>query len=615
MSWLAARAKSRARSPTVAEDREETTITTDAEATDPAEGGGPPFADRALDYSPWTFWTDADDRQQARQRALQRSMITSGRAERLGSDCFLSELASVANDELSLGDRTYVAAGAYLTGELRAGRDCTINPYAVIRGRVRLGDAVRIGAHSSLLGFNHTMSDPDTEVFRQSISTKGITVGDDVWIGSHAVVLDGVVIGDRSVIAAGAVVTKDVPAGSVVAGNPARVLRWRVPALAPSPAAGSHPALGERLTTFADRARREATDILARCWDGDAQLFVDRPGAAVTVRAPCDAIEVADLLLGRAPDQLPVADQIQRLRGWQDRDSGLVAPLAADGAEFDAEPSLGDADTAYHVLCVGYALDLLGSELDVPVRAVSELTAADLVAALESLPWQRNAWLAGHVVDTYGTALLWNRQRGELGQPGAQEALFGWLTTRASSDTGMWGRSSRTDGLLQVVNGFYRASRGTFAQFDVPIPHPERVIDTVLTHVADPRYFRAEAHNACNVLDVAHPLWLTRHTGYRADDVAAVARRLLAAALDRWVPGQGFGFRAAGPDTGGVAETVPGLQGTEMWLAVIWLLADLLGLADQLGYRPRGIHRPEAADRLTSHALTSQAPTSHAKDS
>jgi acetyltransferase-like isoleucine patch superfamily enzyme len=56
-----------------------------------------------------------------------------------------------------LGSRCYVAAYAYVTDILVAGDDCTINPYAVVRGSVTLGDGVRIGAHASLLGFNHSM--------------------------------------------------------------------------------------------------------------------------------------------------------------------------------------------------------------------------------------------------------------------------------------------------------------------------------------------------------------------------------------------------------------------------------------------------------------------------
>ena len=69
----------------------------------------------------------------------------------------------------------------------------------------------------------------DLEVFRQPLTSKGIRVGDDVWIGSHVVILDGVTVGSRSVLAAGAIVTKDVAEGAIVGGNPAKFIRWRVP--------------------------------------------------------------------------------------------------------------------------------------------------------------------------------------------------------------------------------------------------------------------------------------------------------------------------------------------------------------------------------------------------
>ncbi|GAA0934382.1 hypothetical protein GCM10009558_047660 [Virgisporangium aurantiacum] len=177
-----------------------------------------------FDYSPWRFWADADEAQRSRQLELQARLNARPGCE-IGGDCFVSELASVDNEELRLGPRSYIAAGAYLTGKLRAGRDCTINPYAVVRGDITLGDAVRIGAHTSLLAFDHTFTDPDVEIFRQPLTSRGIRVGTDVWIGSHVVILDGVTVGDRSVIAAGAVVTKDVPGGAVVGGNPALVSR------------------------------------------------------------------------------------------------------------------------------------------------------------------------------------------------------------------------------------------------------------------------------------------------------------------------------------------------------------------------------------------------------
>lgn len=57
-----------------------------------------------------------------------------------------------------MGENSYIAGHAYVTGELSAGADCTVNPYATVRGRIVLGNGVRIGAHSSLLGFNHGFS-------------------------------------------------------------------------------------------------------------------------------------------------------------------------------------------------------------------------------------------------------------------------------------------------------------------------------------------------------------------------------------------------------------------------------------------------------------------------
>ncbi|MFE5336702.1 acyltransferase [Isoptericola sp. NPDC056573] len=554
----------------------------------------------ALDFTPWRFWADADGGQRERQLALQAE-LGRGRGYVLGERCFVSEQASVTNEVLELGDRTYVAAGAYVSGTLRAGRDCSLNPYTVVRGDVRLGDAVRIGSHTSVLGFNHSM-EPELEVHRQPLTSAGITVGDDVWIGSHVVVLDGVTVGDKAVLAAGAVVTKDVPAGAVVGGNPARLIRWRVP---PAPAARPGGGLAQAVRDLGATAREEAGALLDRCWDPAAGLFVDAPGRTPTVRAQCDAVEIADLLLGGPPPQLPAEEQVARLRSWQDPVTGLVGELVGglvgehgdDLAPATPRPGLFDPAAGYHVLSVGYALDLLGSAFPHPVAVVADATPGEVIAGLERQDWRTGAWSAGHWVDILGTAMHWNRRAGVAGSPGAQEALLGWLLSRADPRTGMWGQPGGADGLLQVVNGYYRASRGTFAQLGLPVPAPERVVDTVLEHARDPRFFRPERHNACNVLDVAHPLWLTRGTGHRGDEVVELARGLLGHALRRWSPGEGFAFQAAHPSTAGAPATTPGLQGTEMWLAIVWLLADLAGLSDELGYRPRGVHRPEPVDR------------------
>ncbi|KOG34474.1 acyltransferase [Streptomyces resistomycificus] len=543
---------------------------------------------RRFDHCPWLFADEAAEEQRVAQRERQREI---GGDSEVGERCYVAESAAVFPDLLRLGDDSYIAAHAYVTGELTTGSDCTLNPYAIVRGTVSLGNGVRVGAHTSLLGFNHSMA-PDRPVFQQPLTSRGITIGDDVWIGSHVVVVDGVTIGDHCVIGAGAVVTKDLPAWTVAAGNPARPLRDRRGATAPLAAHGADP-----LTRFADTARAQAAEVLARCWDGNR--YVDRPGATPTVRAHCDAVEIADLLLGSVPEQLTADEHGRRLCAAQAPDTGLTPELGKPLPTPDDDGFIGDGPALYHILSVGYALDLLGASFPHPVRGAAKMTAGELITRLEGLPWRDGAWEAGAWIDAWATAAHWNlRHTGDGGvQPGTLEALFGWLLTRADPWTGMWGSPSPETGRLQIVNGYYRLTRGSFAQFGLPVPHPERVVDAVLDHARDSRYFGGDRDNACNVLDVVHPLWLctrqlgtgSRHQGYRLADIRAWAERQLAAILPRWQNGRGFGF-GCGPTGPGPQ---PGLQGTEMWLAIIWYLADLLGRADALGYRPRGIHRPE----------------------
>jgi hypothetical protein len=154
----------------------------------------------------------------------------------------------------------------------------------------------------------------------------------------------------------------------------------------------------------------------------------------------------------------------------------------------------------------------------------------------------------------------------------------------------MWGTPDDTWGWLMPVNGFYRLTRGTYAQFAVPLPHPEAAIDTVAAHARDNGWFVERQRSACNVLDVVHPLWLAgRQTDHRRAELRDAVATLLADTCDRWVDGAGFAFS---PDQ------EPGLQGTEMWLSIVHIAADLLDEADGLSWTPRGVHRLAPADRL-----------------
>ncbi|MEU8002108.1 acyltransferase [Catellatospora sp. NPDC049111] len=524
-----------------------------------------------FDFCPWLFADNATQDEREAQLTFQRGLAGLRTA---GDRAFVSPLAAIHQADLTVGADSYLAAHVYLTGEVELGDNTSLNPYAVVRGPVRLGSGVRVGAHASLVGFNHS-TEPGTPIHQQPIVAKGIVVGDDVWIGSNAIVLDGVTIGAHSIIGAGAVVTKDVPAWSVMVGNPARRIRDRRDQSRPF-------GLPAKLAGFAAQARDQAERLLDRCWTGET--FTDQPSAAPTVRAVCDAVEIADLLLDAPPPQLGREELVRRLAALQDPATGLIPELGEAG-----RPRL-DSGSAYHVLSVGYALDLLGARLPHPVAAV-RLDPARLVAELDGLPWARQAWSAGDWVDILATGLHWNRRLFDPDEP--VETLFGWLLTRQDAFSGLWGGPSAAQGWRQPVNGYYRLTRGTFAQFGLPVPRPEQTIDTVLAHARDDRFFGDGRGTACDVLDVIHPLWLCgRQTRHRRTEVQAWARDRLAATLTRWHPGAGFAFSPA-PTTG--TEHLPGLQGTEMWLAIIWLLADVLGESGALGYRPRGVHRPEPA--------------------
>jgi acetyltransferase-like isoleucine patch superfamily enzyme len=528
------------------------------------------------DFAPWSFAELASPAAKADQAAYQDELRSRGHV--IGADCVVSRLAAVHPDSLTLGDRSTVAAHAHLTGELVVGADCTVNVGTVVRGTVTLGDAVRIGARSSLLGFDHGMADLTVPIFRQPMSSLGITVGDDVWIGSQVVVLDGVRIGSHAVVGAGAVVTRDVPDWAVAVGNPARVVRDR--------RTGDGPA--ESLRRFADRARADAPDLLARHRAGER--WTDHVGGRATVRAHCDAVEIADLLLGEPPAPLSREEHVAVLQGWQSPDDGLVHELGTTPSIPDLPlPGLGDDTDVYHLLCVGYALDVLGAGWRDPIAPVADLDPAGVVAALEALDLPHDAWSAGHRIDALGTALTWELRAGRPVPAGVVDTLLGWLLTHRDPGTGLWGRAD--DGSLRLpVNGFYRTVRGTFAQLGVDLPGTEATIDAILRHAADPRVFGPGRESACDALDVLHPLWwLTRHDRrHRWPEIQQVAREHVRRIVARWVPGEGFAFETR-------ATSTPTLQGTEMWLATLWFAADLLDTSDALGYRPRGVHRPEAA--------------------
>ena len=130
--------------------------------------------------------------------------------------------------KFSLGDYSVVESFACINnavGDVIIGNHTRIGLHNTIIGPVEIGNNVNLAQGITVTALNHNFSDSNKRIDEQGVSTKPVTIEDDVWIGANAVVLPGVTIGNHCVVAAGAVVTKDVPPHSLVAGVPAKVIK------------------------------------------------------------------------------------------------------------------------------------------------------------------------------------------------------------------------------------------------------------------------------------------------------------------------------------------------------------------------------------------------------
>ncbi|MFA7345808.1 MAG: acyltransferase [Terrimicrobiaceae bacterium] len=182
-----------------------------------------------FDFCPWLFSAEAGEIEKEEQSRYQ-SMLAGSYGVSVGGNCYLSPAACIAGspgDSLRMGRDCFVAGGSLVTGNVFLGDNCTVNSHSSLRGKIRGGNGVRIGAYACIMGFNHGFDRIDIPVYEQPHTARGIAFGDDVWVGSHVCVIDGVTVGDHAILAAGAVVTKDVPDYAIVGGNPAKILRMR----------------------------------------------------------------------------------------------------------------------------------------------------------------------------------------------------------------------------------------------------------------------------------------------------------------------------------------------------------------------------------------------------
>lgn len=175
------------------------------------------------------------------QRLLSRLgylMAARHKQVQLAKDCLISHQAHICprGGEISIGAKSSIAPGAMIQGNVTIGKHSSVQAYSILvgygtsedkTGSITIGDHVRIAPHVMMVGANHNFADPDRTIHGQGLTRKSIVIEDDVWIAGRANIMAGVTVGTGSVVAAGAVVTKDVPPYSVVAGVPAKVIKKR----------------------------------------------------------------------------------------------------------------------------------------------------------------------------------------------------------------------------------------------------------------------------------------------------------------------------------------------------------------------------------------------------
>jgi len=165
--------------------------------------------------------------------AIRRPSRISIGANTLIDDLCILDSKTSRKDGITIGKNCIILHNTRVSsgyeGYVSVGDGSEINAYCLLSGNggLDIGKNVLIGGYTSVTAANHIFSSKDKLIKHQGSTSKGISIEDDVWLGTGVRVLDGVRISKGAVIGAGAVVTKDIPRYAVAAGVPAKVIKYR----------------------------------------------------------------------------------------------------------------------------------------------------------------------------------------------------------------------------------------------------------------------------------------------------------------------------------------------------------------------------------------------------
>jgi len=152
----------------------------------------------------------------------------------------LSRKGLTFGERVTVGRFAMIRPSSYYGGELGeglvVGDNSNIGPYCYVgaSGFIQIGSNVLMSPRVSLFAENHNFADTARPIKEQGVTRAPITIEDDCWIASGSIILAGVTVHRGSIVAAGSVVTRDVPPYSIVAGSPARVIKMRRPTDGPA---------------------------------------------------------------------------------------------------------------------------------------------------------------------------------------------------------------------------------------------------------------------------------------------------------------------------------------------------------------------------------------------